>query len=52
MTETDLEIALQYDLSALVIPKRVIYQEPDGALRRTSGTGARRLWVIGGAGLG
>jgi hypothetical protein len=34
MTETDLEIAPQYDLSAVVIPllKGVIYQEADGAL--------------------
>ncbi|MBD9361693.1 DUF4194 domain-containing protein [Methylomonas fluvii] len=34
MTETDLEIAPQYDLSALVIPllKGVIYQETDGGL--------------------
>lgn len=58
MTETDLEIAPQYELSALVIPllKGVIYQETDGALWRRSGTGERRLCVIGGtfggAGLG
>jgi hypothetical protein len=34
MTETDLEIAPQYDLSAVVIPllKGVIYQEADSAL--------------------
>lgn len=58
MTEPDLEIAPQYVLSALVIPllKGVIYQETDGALWRSTATGARRLCVIGGtvggAGLG